>query len=258
VRGDGLIAKAGGSVVKNVSGFEIPRLLHGSWGALAVLTSINFKVTPKPKAEMTVTAPIDDLDQLGERANALRIAYPSVTAIEVDRSESGSTMLLRLMGRAGALAQQAKDLSNELAAETVGVGDDSAALWQKRIDHFAAADHLVQLVLTTRSRFIGEATRVALQRLGLSDSNSETSISPGLGVARTRFNPDHVPADELWAMLDVMTLPGEARAIVEFAPEAWKSGINVWGPLASGMQTMKAIKLEFDPRSVLNPGRLFI
>src|SRR5699024_1400043 len=53
VRGDGLVAKAGGMLVKNVSGFEISRLLHGSWGSLAGLTSINLKVVPKPKADFT-------------------------------------------------------------------------------------------------------------------------------------------------------------------------------------------------------------
>jgi glycolate oxidase FAD binding subunit len=258
VRGDGLVAKAGGSVVKNVSGFEIPRLLHGSWGALAVLTSINFKVTPRPKAEMTLSAPLEDMAPAGQQAHAIRTAYPSITAIEIDHSETESKLLLRLMGRSGALAQQAAGLSKELAADMVADGEDSAAFWQARVDHFATAEDRVQIVLTTRSRFIGEATLEALKRLGLTGSDCEASVSSGLGVTRVRFAPERVQASELWSMLDVTTLPGEARAIVEFAPSAWKKGIDVWGPQPDGAQTMKAIKTAFDPRSVLNPGRLFI
>ena len=84
VRGDGLVANAGGMVVKNVSGFEIPRFLHGSWGALAVLTTVNLKVTPKPRHDGTILA------LSGPRHEAVACGCSTaVSAVAIDRCVHG-------------------------------------------------------------------------------------------------------------------------------------------------------------------------
>ena len=54
VSGRGVAFKAGGPVVKNVTGFDLPKLMAGSWGALAALTSVTLKVMPRPKASLTL------------------------------------------------------------------------------------------------------------------------------------------------------------------------------------------------------------
>ncbi len=83
VRGDGLIAKAGGMVVKNVSGFEIPRLLHGSWGTLAVLTSANFKVTPVAKGDLTCSVRFSSWAEAVQAGNRTLTSGVSIVSCEI-------------------------------------------------------------------------------------------------------------------------------------------------------------------------------
>ncbi|MEJ7838595.1 MAG: FAD-binding protein, partial [Thermomicrobiales bacterium] len=137
VRGDGLVAKAGGSVVKNVSGFEIPRLLHGSWGSLAVITSINFKVTPIPKSEVTRHWSVDSIEMAVEQAQKIRHQFASVVSIEVDSSNGAASVLVRLMGRPGALAAQTEELGDLFGQATTIAGEESRLFWQSRVDRFA-------------------------------------------------------------------------------------------------------------------------
>lgn len=258
VRGDGLIAKAGGSVVKNVSGFEIPRLLHGSWGSLAILTSINFKVTPIPKAEVTLRWSTDSIDQANEQALTIRTRFASVVATEIDRTAGDTSLLVRLMGRPGALNAQTEELGDLFGRATTLMDTESRAFWQVRIDRFSSGEGLVQVTLATRPRFVAEAAKTSISRLGLDDASSSVAMSPGIGSARFRFGVDAVDPLRFWSMLDVTTLPGNASAIVEFAPESWKSGIDVWGSRPDGVDVMTSIKTEFDPNNVLNLHRLFI
>jgi glycolate oxidase FAD binding subunit len=258
VRGDALVAKAGGSVVKNVSGFEIPRLLHGSWGSLAVLASINFKVTPKPKFEVTLTWPVDTFAPANQAAHDLRGTLPSVTAIDVDRNGNEVRMNVRLMGRPGALTAQIDDLKNQFGDLEQLEAEASRTFWQQRSDRLAGAGEDVQVVLTTRPRFIGEAVERSLERLDICGQDGTVTVSPGVGSARIRFNPEKLKGEAFWPQLDSASLPGTASAIVEFAPDSWKQDIDVWGTQPGGIDVMRSIKAEFDPRNVLNRGRLFI
>ncbi|MEJ7838596.1 MAG: hypothetical protein WKF81_07255, partial [Thermomicrobiales bacterium] len=116
----------------------------------------------------------------------------------------------------------------------------------------------LQLVLATRPRFIREATEMVLGRLDVAVSSATIALSPAVGSARIRLDPNLLEAASSWAKLDVASLPGTASASIEFAPDTWKSGIDVWGSRPDGTGVMHAIKAEFDPANVLNRQRLFI
>lgn len=85
VRGDGLVAKAGGMLVKNVSGFEVSRLLHGSWGSLAVLTSVNVKVVPKSRADFTFAQRYSNLPEALEAQLHLLEHNPLIGATVIEK-----------------------------------------------------------------------------------------------------------------------------------------------------------------------------
>jgi glycolate oxidase FAD binding subunit len=258
VRGDGLIAKAGGQVVKNVSGFEISRLMHGSWGSLAVLTTVNFKVTPIPKAERTLTWQLESPDTAITAAHQVRQEQPSVTAIDVHVHGGTTTLNVRLMGRTGALESQIAELTALHGASEPLLDEQSHDWWQDHTDRFARESGDVQIVLSTRPRFIDEALAGFIQRLGLRDEQIEAVVSPGLGVARIRLEPDAVTSGGFWETAGVSSLPGGAKVLIEFAPDEWKRGIDVWGAEDEGFALMQAVKAQFDPAAILNRGRLFI
>jgi FAD/FMN-containing dehydrogenase len=65
-------------------------------------------------------------------------------------------------------------------------------------------------------------------------------------------------ATSFWQLADVPTLPGKARMSIEFAPPGWGTGVDRWGTVRNGLETMMSVKAAFDPHRILNRGRLFI
>jgi glycolate oxidase FAD binding subunit len=80
---DGVVAKAGGQVVKNVTGFDMMRLHHGALGSLGIIVSVNLKVIPKPQSERTVFATFRDLEQADQAAREVLQSQLGVTALVV-------------------------------------------------------------------------------------------------------------------------------------------------------------------------------
>jgi glycolate oxidase FAD binding subunit len=102
---DGRTAKAGGRVVKNVAGYDLSRLLCGSFGTLAFIISAIFKLAPLPAASRTVVATAGTAQQLGRLALALAAAQLTPSAVELDSPPS--RMLIRFETTPDAAEQQA-------------------------------------------------------------------------------------------------------------------------------------------------------
>src|SRR5215210_7505823 len=79
----GTVSKAGGMVVKNVSGYDMPRLYLGSLGTLGVIVSANFKVLPRPRSEATVITAYDEPAKAFSAAQGLRHGQDPIAALEV-------------------------------------------------------------------------------------------------------------------------------------------------------------------------------
>jgi len=262
VRGDGLLAKAGGMVVKNVSGFEIPRLLHGSWGSLAVLTSVNLKVVPAPRSEATLVLGVDTLASGLECASLMLAKQPAMSACTVSRTSDGTTVAVRCMGREGAVGAMIAELKIT-AARSMKNADaldmaESRSFWRSQVEAWARASSEVVVTIGTRPRNLSMVATMVENHFETSDRSLDLIASPGTGSIRFRFGPTATTADELRAWRRGADLPGSTVGYIEFAPPDWKGGANVWGIGAEPDPLMRAIKTQFDPRGILNPGRLFI
>ncbi len=258
VRGDGLIAKAGGMVVKNVSGFEIPRLLHGSWGTLAIITSANFKVTPIAKGDLTCSVDYPSIAEALNAGNRVLMSGASVVSCEIVQSPNATTLLVRLQGREDGVREQLSDLRKALvgAEPRVAEGAESRRLWQMHVDHLAAADGMAQVVIGARPRDL-ESMLAHLETIP-EGCVKELIASPATGTIRVRFDPDRIAADRFWTTLTPpQTLQGVSM-MVEFAPSPWKRGVDVWGPPPPSIEIMRSIKRQFDPDGVLNRGRMMV
>lgn len=253
VRGDGLIAKAGGMLVKNVSGFEITRLLHGSWGSLAVLTSVNVKVVPKPKADSTMSSTFDCLDDaLAAQVRLLR-EQPTLVAAVVEREGDGWALHLRLLGRQAALDAQALELRKDLGSD-VGVAED-ATFWHGYNERWASGNDDVRLVVGAPGSVLQGVASTTAGWPGV----QALSASLGTGSLRLRIDPTAMSIEEMTSRLRSLS-GGNASPtwLVESAPAAWKANGSVWAAEHESTGLMRDIKREFDPAGVLNRGRLFI
>ncbi|MGI8482928.1 MAG: FAD-binding oxidoreductase [Thermomicrobiales bacterium] len=258
VRGDGLIAKAGGMVVKNVSGFEIPRLLHGSWGTLAVMTSANFKVTPIPKGDLTCSVDYSSMPDAVKAGSRVLMSGVSVVSCEIVQLPQAITLLVRLQGREEGVHEQLSDLRKALAGAEPGVDEGVASrrVWQSQVEHLASADGLVQVVIGARPRDL-ESLLAHLETMP-AGSVTELIASPATGTVRVRLDPEQFASDHFWTTLTPPQGLQGLSMMVEFAPSARKRGLDVWGPPPAGIEIMRSIKRQFDPDNVLNRGRMMV
>ncbi|SOH95205.1 glycolate oxidase FAD binding subunit [Monaibacterium marinum] len=132
VTGEGEIIKNGGRVMKNVTGYDLVKLLAGSYGTLGVLTEVSFKVLPRPQATATlVWQGLSDVDAVAILAAAMRSPY-DVSGAAHDPADGGRTYV-RIEGldqsvsyRAQALA---RDLASHGAAEIIADAAQITAIW---------------------------------------------------------------------------------------------------------------------------------
>lgn len=262
VRGDGLLGHAGGMVVKNVSGFEIPRFLHGSWGSLAVLTSVNLKVLPKQRSESTLLFAVESVAAGLERAQILLDVHPALSACTVTSVRGDCSVAVRIMGRERAVQASIDTLiaGDDIPGRNADVLDPSAsrAYWQLQTDEWARGSMEVVVAAGTRARDVATFVSGVENRFASGDRALEAIASPGTGTVRFRFDPAAVDAEQFWERLDLDTLPEQSVAYIESAPANWKGDMNVWRGDSASNPLMIAIKQQFDPHGTLNRGRLFV
>lgn len=258
VRGDGLVAKAGGMVVKNVSGFEIPRLLHGSWGALAVLTSINLKVSPRPRSEATVQAEWQDVADAVASMHELARKIPSLAASVIDVHDGRVTSSVRVMGREEAVeATVANVLSHLPPDHSIVASAESRDVWHSYVNAWAPPREGAQVAIGVRPSEVAATVDLIQTVLAAEDRQASLSIAPGLGSIRVRFDRDGAELP-IWPLSQLAALPDRATGILESGPDSIRKATNPWGPQQPGQAVMVEIKRQFDPGNILNRGRLFI
>lgn len=258
VRADGARAKAGGIVVKNVAGYDIARLLAGSFGTLAVLTSVSFKLAPVPPDSATVIVWPPDLNALARVIDLLRRGPWSPEAVEIDGPEW--RLLVRFASVPEAVAGQANALVPAAAAEgcvtEIARDQEQAGAWARRereiwsgatvvvrisVRPADLAPTLVAAYADAQADGVAcRATGRALEGVLLLRLDGPPASVAGIIAAsreRLRGTPGHIAISRGRAALASLA----ARATVSEPPGA--------------AAVMRAIKRQFDPLGILSPGR---
>jgi glycolate oxidase FAD binding subunit len=253
VRADGVAAKAGGIVVKNVAGYDIARLLTGSFGALAVIVGATFKLFPLPPASRTVV--IDFMTPYDAFVSQLRASQLTPTAIELQ--DPPLRFLVRFETIEIAAEQQAASVvqlaSAAGARASVVQGDEEAAVWA---DHarrpWDGEGAVIKLTLVPAEvaptlAWLAGATR---------DATYEVIGRAGVGVLLARVGGDVDTQVRVLAGLRERLPPPAGSAVLVRGSDELKSRVDTWGPIGDGLSVMRAIKRQFDPNGILNPGAL--
>jgi glycolate oxidase FAD binding subunit len=260
----GTVTKAGGMVVKNVTGYDLTRVYHGSLGTLGVIVSANFKVLPVSRFEATVVARFDANDAAFAAVSRIRLSSIQPIALEVTRLEGGWLAAVRLEGREGTVRGLMADATALLEAggnadaEPIEA-DESAAWWQRylAVQAPSVVGNEVVVRCGVRPRSTGELVELleSLESDGVVVVDA-IQASPGLGVVYLRLRPtvggvDGSPLASIQAkLLDL----ADHATILAASPEL-KRGVDVWGRPPETLDLMRALKEQFDPARVLNPGR---
>ncbi|MFD7072829.1 FAD-binding oxidoreductase [Nocardioides sp. NPDC059952] len=245
VRADGVVAKAGGKVVKNVAGYDVGKLLVGSYGTLAVVTEATFRLHPVPQTRRWVSVAARDAAHAAELTQAVLHSQTVASALEVDATAGGVRVDVLVEGRPEGVAGRTAVLTELLpGAET----SEAPPVGWGRYPWDDTADTHLGIKVTFRLSGLADVIRAAGD-LGLRGS-------AGVGVAYVA-----VPADRditeiqaTLARLRETTARHGGSAVVLDAPGEIKRQLDLWGPVPA-LELMRRVKDEFDPDHRLSPGR---
>jgi len=272
VSGFGDSFKAGGRVVKNVTGYDLCKLLAGSWGTLAVMTEVTLKVMPRPESERTlVLRGLDDLSANRTMTAALGSPFDVSGAAHVPNSvfrdgggglgalgpEREAVTLLRLEGISASVAHRAAALGRLLApfgAAQILEDSASAAIWTSIRDvvPFAANGALGawpvwRIVCPPAS---GGALGERLSR----DTGGEIIYDWGGGLIWAALPPR---PDAQVALVRQRVDAAGGHATLVRASDELRRNVDVFHPQPAGLAALsERVRQSFDPKNILNRGRM--
>jgi glycolate oxidase FAD binding subunit len=261
VRSDGELVKAGGRVVKNVAGYDLMKLLTGSYGTLGIVTQATFRVYPLPQASQTVvlTGDPNALAQATQTLLSSALTPVCVDLLSVQASQAvelGQTMslIVRFQSISESVKQQASRLTEVGVAlglaTTVYSDRDEEALW----NHVAllmspsVQDSTIVCKIGVRST---QAT-TALDQITHVMPTAKILIHAGSGLGRLMV--EGIRSTQLQEVRSLCESAGGFLSVLQ-ASIAFKQQLDGWGYRGNALELMKQVKQKFDPEHLLSPHR---
>lgn len=244
----GEMVRAGVGVVKNVAGYDLPRLFAGSWGNLGVLVELTFKVASLPEVSLVVRSSITDAQRLLELRDALNHPLLQGEMLDVTyQPEVGWQLFCGLAGFEEDVRWQENLLRERVRAEWTPIVPEQVN-WLR--DRYLLAHPKSSCRLVVPPAQTAEALLWVHQRF----PEAQLQAHLGAGVARVWWQ-DNVPDAQALRDLRVQTRAMGGFCVVEHAPVAMKRDVGVWDTVSGGASVMRRLKEGFDPQRILAPGR---
>ncbi len=261
VRADGAVVRGGGKVVKNVAGFDLPKLMVGALGTLGMIETAAFRLHPLPEAECTIFVRGCDACAVRALVIGLRAEQLEPCAFVALGDDAGFDALIRFEGFAPGLPD-ARDATLVLAA---GAGleadalspEDARVAWAEH-DHLRARGDVRVKVSAPPASLPATASDVA-RPIAAALKGGRSVWYPTLGVAFVTGDCADLRAlrAAVAAGRDRLAALGGSLVVHE-APAAARAGpgaVDVWGPPPAAFPLMRRVKERFDPGTRMNPGR---
>jgi glycolate oxidase FAD binding subunit len=265
VSGRGEALKGGGAVVKNVTGFDLPKLMAGSWGTLAVLITITMRVLPRPRTETTVL--FRGLsDQAANRLMSAALALPAAVSAAAHLPSPGATAAscaitaLRLEGFGPSVEARCRELLRALAPMGAGeavTAEKSSAFWRgvRTLEALPREGHVLWRISVPPAL----GWRVG-ELLASNDARYVYDWAGGLvwgAIPETAMQGGGARADGTRIRAIARSLGGHATLVR--APPALRESMLAAAPVAAdadqGLKVLhQRLKAAFDPHGILNPG----
>ncbi len=248
VSGRGEVFKAGARVVKNVTGYDLPKLMTGSYGTLAALTSIILKVLPRPETEETVV--LTGLDDM-QAVHMMSLAMQSSCEVSGAAYVPGEAVYLRLEGIAPSVAYRRDALARQLATPIqVLAAKSSMAKWR---------------AIRDCEMFVGNQER-PVWKLSVTPSDAPGIVATLRMQVDCRYYFDWAggliwievpPADDASAALIRGAVKTGSATLIR-ASDAVRTTLEVFQPQEAALAALSArVKTSFDPNHLFNPGRMY-
>ena len=244
---DGTLARAGGKVIKNVAGYDLGKLFAGSFGTLGLIVEVIVRLTPDPRAKVTVVGESDDPDLIARAASDLAHGRFEFESLDVLWSHGKGRVLARCAGGAPERqAQQAASVARAAGVDASTTGDDDR-LWNEQRSLQRSSDGVVVRVsgrLADIAKVCGAAERLGATAVG--------RAGPGLLWLSLR---DDAPDELVHAIEELRRRLRPFKCVVLDAPEQVRQKTDVWDePEGSAVELMRRVKARFDPDGLCSPG----
>jgi glycolate oxidase FAD binding subunit len=262
IRSDGKIAKAGSRVVKNVAGYDLMKLFTGSYGTLGVITRVTFRTYPLPKSSQTLLL-TGDSEGIAKAIQTIRNSSLTPTALDllspaiikqwdlgtniglIVRWQTIAPSIERQSAKVGAIAQElnltVRNYSNE----------DEISLWQQLSKTISIPS--TDTAIICKIGIVPQKAVDFLQQLtAISSSKTLAIIHGGSGIGKLWLEAENL--DILQKMRSHLE-QNQGFLTILSASQSLEGQIDVWGYRGNALQTMQALKYQFDSSNILNPGR---
>ena len=256
---DGRIVRSGGHVVKNVAGYDMAKLVSGSFGTLAAIVDATFKLLPIPQTSQTILASYDDGDALA--ADAARLAASQLEPVALDmRVALGQpdvapqrVLAARFATSPEATAAQVAEARQGLStASDVLDGSRETALWSEQVRHpWMLAGTTVRLSWLPAA--LADVLRLMDELQRTSGTAVELIARAGLGAGFLRLDGDDAAVAR--AIERLRSRPIVTNVVVLRHGGTLKRTVDPWGTPPDSLRLMQALKRSFDPAGVLNADR---
>jgi len=272
VTADGAVVRGGGKVVKNVAGYDLPKLFIGSFGTLGVIVEATVKLRPMPDEERLVAVAFDRLNEAGAALRAVLSSELIPNAVDLLDSASGAA--LGLPSSAATLVVGFDGLGEQVDWQVAELADVVGPCGGAKPAALSPATWL-RLASAARDAFDAPA---AIMTLSVLPGAVVETIEQGAEAARRRglasawcahagvghvtatlraegSRPDPAPLAAVLEEWRAAAHAGGGHASLAWAPLPVKAALPVWDDAGPAGRLMQRIKAQLDPKNVLNPGR---
>ena len=259
VRGDGKIAKAGGKVVKNVAGYDLMKLLIGSYGTLGIITEVTFRTYPLPTDSQTliltgkpqaIAEAIARLRNSGLTPTAADLVSPGVS--NKLGIADGYAFIVRFQTIPESITAQTQQLKDMVAELDIAIATNQEAdLWQQ-----------LQISTTPDSEttickvgILPQKAMTLLQQITAKDPSYRGIIHIGSGIGRIEL---HQASPQTLQEIRNTCNANQGFLTVLSAPLELKQQVDIWGCSGNALNMMRTIKNKFDPQGIFSSDRFIV
>jgi glycolate oxidase FAD binding subunit len=266
----GDIIGMGGKTVKNVSGYDVSKLMIGSQGCLGVVGEMTIRLLPLPEETGGLLVTFADVGQAKAFVTTLINSKLLPTAVEVlnptalklttmvDVAVPGKGLVVAI-GQAGVAEEVSREIADikAMAKQENAAGvtqlnaEDAAAFW-----HSLGDNCLSQAAVRLKANYVFSGYGAFMDQAAKAGEGCAFCVSAGSAVSQISFLDGATSqATALGEQLRAKAIELKGALVVEAGPPDFKQSFDVWGPPRGDFALMKHIKTELDPKGVLNPGR---
>jgi len=262
VLADGRTIRAGRSVVKNVAGYDLPKLFVGSHGTLGLLTDITLKLIPAPRAQRTLCVHLDQLalaTAMAQQLLAQTLVASALLVVEGMQIPGAPVTPYTLVYTAEGVPEDVNAELDQVAAIVGAAGRlavtetslTGSAIWTNHLNR--GTDGLLVRIGVPSNVLATMAHQ--LPRL----AGQQDLLDFGAGLIYTVLPGVELEAAQAWlANVRQLAKAQGGYAVVIAAPPSIQNSLDPWGQQPEVLPIMRALKARWDPAGILNPGRFIV